>query len=135
MSLHEGYGLDEARAVATISLQRADAARHRDRAAAEPVPVRGPTREVAVGELFGRATEDEQDFLMRLLLGELRQGALEGLMVEAIAKRVTDNGNVKVHPSEQPDIARDPIDCRSAWPATGCSAFRCKGSSPASPPS
>ena len=36
--------------------------------------------------LFARATEAEQDFLVRLLLGELRQGALEGLMVEAIAK-------------------------------------------------
>ena len=36
--------------------------------------------------LFARATEDEQDFLVRLLLGELRQGALEGLMVEAVAK-------------------------------------------------
>jgi DNA ligase 1 len=37
-------------------------------------------------KLFGRATEEEQDFLARLLLGELRQGALEGLMVEAVAK-------------------------------------------------
>jgi DNA ligase 1 len=37
-------------------------------------------------ELFARATADEQDFLARLLLGELRQGALEGLMVEAVAK-------------------------------------------------
>jgi DNA ligase 1 len=37
-------------------------------------------------ELFGRATEAEQDFLARLLLGELRQGALEGLMVEAVAR-------------------------------------------------
>ena len=36
-------------------------------------------------ELFGRATAEEQDFLARLLLGELRQGALEGLMVEAVA--------------------------------------------------
>jgi DNA ligase-1 len=36
--------------------------------------------------LFARATEPEQDFLVRLLLGELRQGALEGLMVEAVAK-------------------------------------------------
>jgi DNA ligase-1 len=36
--------------------------------------------------LFARATEEEQDFLVRLLLGELRQGALEGLMVEAVAK-------------------------------------------------
>jgi len=36
--------------------------------------------------LFGRATEAEQDFLMRLLVGELRQGALEGVMVEGIAR-------------------------------------------------
>jgi DNA ligase-1 len=36
--------------------------------------------------LFGRATEAEQDFLIRLLVGELRQGALAGVMVEAVAK-------------------------------------------------
>jgi DNA ligase-1 len=36
--------------------------------------------------LFERALEAEQDFLTRLLLGELRQGALEGLMADAIAK-------------------------------------------------
>jgi ATP-dependent DNA ligase I len=41
-------------------------------------------REVA--DLFGRATEPERRFLIGLLLGELRQGALEGLMVEAVAK-------------------------------------------------
>jgi DNA ligase 1 len=35
--------------------------------------------------LFARATAAEQDFLVRLLVGELRQGALEGVMVEAIA--------------------------------------------------
>ncbi len=37
-------------------------------------------------ELFERASAQEQDFLVRLLLGELRQGALEGLMVDAVAK-------------------------------------------------
>jgi DNA ligase-1 len=36
-------------------------------------------------ELFSRATKEEQDFLFRLLTGELRQGALEGVMVEALA--------------------------------------------------
>jgi DNA ligase-1 len=36
-------------------------------------------------ELLGRATADEQDFLLRAVLGELRQGAVEGLMVEAVA--------------------------------------------------
>jgi DNA ligase 1 len=35
--------------------------------------------------LFGRATEPEQRFLVGLLLGELRQGALEGVMVDAVA--------------------------------------------------
>lgn len=36
--------------------------------------------------LFTRATAIEQDFLIRLVLGELRQGALEGVMAEAIAQ-------------------------------------------------
>ncbi|WP_462320590.1 ATP-dependent DNA ligase [Halochromatium sp.] len=35
--------------------------------------------------LFAKATEQEQLFLSHLLLGELRQGALVGLMIEAIA--------------------------------------------------
>jgi len=39
-----------------------------------------------LGELFANATPEEQDFLFRLLTGELRQGALEGIMVEALAK-------------------------------------------------
>ena len=37
-------------------------------------------------ELFARATADEQDFLFRLVTGQLRQGALEGIMIEAVAK-------------------------------------------------
>jgi DNA ligase 1 len=36
-------------------------------------------------ELLGSAVEEEQRFLVRLLGGELRQGALEGVMLEAIA--------------------------------------------------
>lgn len=36
--------------------------------------------------LFSRATAEEQHFLTSLLVGELRQGALEGLMVEAVAR-------------------------------------------------
>jgi DNA ligase-1 len=36
--------------------------------------------------MFSRATEAEQQFLTGLLMGELRQGALEGIMAEAIAK-------------------------------------------------
>jgi DNA ligase-1 len=37
-------------------------------------------------ELFSQATEPEQRFLARLLTGELRQGALEGVMADAVAK-------------------------------------------------
>jgi DNA ligase-1 len=36
-------------------------------------------------ELFGAATPAEQRFLLHLLTGELRQGALEGIMLDAIA--------------------------------------------------
>ena len=39
----------------------------------------------APSALFERATTAEQDFLLRLLVGELRQGALEGVMIDAIA--------------------------------------------------
>jgi DNA ligase-1 len=35
--------------------------------------------------LFARATHEEREFLIRLLTGELRQGAMGGLMVEATA--------------------------------------------------
>jgi DNA ligase-1 len=37
-------------------------------------------------ELLARATRVEQEFLFRLVVGELRQGAVEGLMLEAVAK-------------------------------------------------
>jgi DNA ligase-1 len=42
-------------------------------------------RQQLLAALSTRATAPEQDFLTRLLLGELRQGALEGLMIEAVA--------------------------------------------------
>ncbi len=43
-------------------------------------------RRAALVELFGRATADEQRFLRQLLVGELRQGALAGVMADAVAK-------------------------------------------------
>jgi DNA ligase 1 len=42
-------------------------------------------RRAALSNLMSAATRDEQVFLGRLLTGELRQGALEGVLVEAIA--------------------------------------------------
>jgi DNA ligase 1 len=43
-------------------------------------------RKQLLGELLGRATAPEADFVRRLLTGDLRQGALAGLMVDAVAK-------------------------------------------------
>jgi DNA ligase-1 len=43
-------------------------------------------RRAALGALFARATEPEQRFLVALLTGELRQGAQEGVMLEAVAR-------------------------------------------------
>ena len=37
-------------------------------------------------DLFARATADEQAFLAALVIGEVRQGALEGVLVDAVAK-------------------------------------------------
>lgn len=52
--------------------------------------MRGPGSKAARMEglrgLMRRATREEQRFLQRLLIGELRQGALEGIMAEAMAK-------------------------------------------------
>ncbi len=40
----------------------------------------------ALHALFAQATKNEQDFLFRLLIGELRQGALEGVLLDAVAR-------------------------------------------------
>jgi DNA ligase-1 len=46
----------------------------------------GAAREQRLADLMRRATRAEQDFIARLIVGELRQGALEGVLVEAVAK-------------------------------------------------
>jgi len=68
---------------AQLSLHEVDAA------LTELAAIRGSgstaKRAAALGALFSRATRDEQQFLLRLLTGEVRQGALAGVMVDAIA--------------------------------------------------
>ena len=60
-----------------------------DRALAAIAGIRGrganDRRTEALRSLFARAIAKEQDFLVRLIVGELRQGALTGIMLEAIA--------------------------------------------------
>jgi DNA ligase 1 len=51
-------------------------------------------RRQILGEILGRATEQEADFVKRLFTGGLRQGALAGLMVDAIAKAAGVSGEI-----------------------------------------
>ena len=57
-----------------------------DRLAAASGAGSSGARNQVLRDLLSRATRDEQDFLIRLLSGELRQGALEGVLVEAVAR-------------------------------------------------
>ena len=61
-----------------------------DEAFTEVASLHGPGssagRAARLRALFGRATADEQDFLVRLVCGELRQGALESVVSDAVAK-------------------------------------------------
>jgi ATP-dependent DNA ligase I len=43
-------------------------------------------RRALLYDVFARATEPEQELLWKMFSGELRQGALDGVMVEAVAK-------------------------------------------------
>jgi DNA ligase-1 len=87
-----GVGAAALRAAATeggapevpLSLLEVDAALSAIAAVAGPGSA--ASRQRALSGLFARATRAEQDFLARLLLGELRQGALEGVLVDAVAR-------------------------------------------------
>jgi DNA ligase-1 len=68
----------------TLELREAHAAL--DRIAAATGKGSQATRRRELAELFSGTTEPERRFLLGLLSGELRQGALEGIMVEAVAK-------------------------------------------------
>ncbi|MCU1497561.1 MAG: ATP-dependent ligase [Acidimicrobiales bacterium] len=49
-------------------------------------PGSGTARIDLLADVFGRATKEESSFLARLLGGELRHGALAGVMTDAVAK-------------------------------------------------
>jgi len=57
-----------------------------DRIASVAGPGSAAARAAILRDLLARATEVEQSFLERLLYGDLRQGALEGVMLEAVAR-------------------------------------------------
>jgi DNA ligase-1 len=84
-----GYALfqEAAAAIASdpapLTLEEVDAAFARIAATSGTGSKAARTRVLA--ELLARATPPERDFLFRLIRGELRQGALESLVIEAVA--------------------------------------------------
>jgi DNA ligase-1 len=69
---------------ATVTLADLDAALTRISGTSGPGSAGARRRLLA--ELFERSTTSETDFVFRLLTGELRQGALAGIMADAIAR-------------------------------------------------
>ena len=90
-------------------------------------------RREALGALLSRATRPEQEFLARLILGELRQGALEGVLVEAIADAAgIDAGTVR----RAVMLSASPADVAAAALADGAAGleqFRLEPMSPVKP--
>lgn len=70
----------------TLSLAEVDEALENIASASGPGSVRA--RRQALSGLLEQATPQEQDYLRNLVLRNLRQGALEGLMAEAVARAV-----------------------------------------------
>ena len=108
-----------------------------DRTITEVAALRGPgagtLRAAALGDLFGRATGSEQRFLARLMLGELRQGALEGVMVDAIAAAaevpVADVRRAMMYAADVGVVAESALREKSA----GLAKFRLEILTPISP--
>ena len=93
----------------------------------------GERRRRALAELLGRATEIEQAFLAKLLLGELRHGALEGLMVDGIASAAgLDAEDVRRAIMLSGDVA-DVADAALAEGRAGLERFRLELYEPVKP--
>jgi DNA ligase 1 len=69
---------------AQLTVRAVDAAFERIAAIGGAGSARARTQELR--DLFALATIEEQDFLARLICGDLRQGALEGVMADALAR-------------------------------------------------
>jgi DNA ligase-1 len=79
------YGVDSAPA-AVPSLTVADLETAIDELRQSTGSGSAARRRELLGRLLGRATEEEAEFVRQLLTGGLRQGALAGIMVDAVAK-------------------------------------------------
>jgi DNA ligase 1 len=93
---------------ASLTVGEVDAAF--DRIAGATGPGSTAERSRLLAGLLSRATAEEQSFLVRLIFGELRQGALAGLMAEALAAAAeVPAGEVRralMLAGELPEVAR-----------------------------
>jgi DNA ligase 1 len=93
----------------------------------------GAQRATTLRTLFARATQQEQEFLMRLLAGDLRQGALTGVMIDAIAKAtevpVAEVRRAAMYESNLGAIARAALEAGSP----GLQRFQLKVMAPVDP--
>jgi DNA ligase 1 len=93
----------------------------------------GALRATTLRALFARATEEEQAFLIRLLAGDLRQGALAGVMIDAIARAaelpVAEVRRAAMYESNLGFIARAALEGGSA----GLTRFQLKVMAPVDP--
>ncbi|MCU1658933.1 MAG: ATP-dependent ligase [Pseudonocardiales bacterium] len=90
-------------------------------------------RAAMLGALFGAATAEEQAFLRRLLSGDLRQGALVGVMTDAVARAAdlpgADIRRAAMLGGDLPAVARAAL----AGGAAALSAFALEVGRPISP--
>jgi len=84
-----GYALLQRAAAGSLNTDASLTLIEVDHSLSELIALRGAgsatQRALALEELFARATPAERQFLTALLVGELRQGALAGVMADAIA--------------------------------------------------
>jgi DNA ligase-1 len=93
----------------------------------------GTQRATVLRTLFARATQPEQQFLLRLLAGDLRQGALAGVMADAIAKAteapIAEVRRAAMYESNLGAIARAAVEAGSA----GLARFQLRVMAPVDP--
>ena len=77
---------------AAPSLEIADLDAAMDRIMATTGQGSAGARNAILTEMFSRATADEADFMRRLFTGEMRQGALDGVVTEGVARAASVPG-------------------------------------------
>jgi ATP-dependent DNA ligase I len=94
-------------------------------------------RRTLLAELLARATADEQWFLRRLIAGELRQGALAGVMVDAVARAAglpgSDVRRALMLRGELGPVAATALDPGPAGGAAGLAAYHLEVGRPVLP--